>query len=74
MHLKHFYAHNIYDYKASFSFFSFHHGCSTTGISLFILHSMKLGAPALLLTFRKDKPRKICITTVAYLLLSFHHA
>lgn len=43
----------------------------TTGISLFILHSIKIGAAALLLTLAKDKPGKNCITTVAYLFAVF---
>lgn len=34
-----------------------------------MLHSIILGAAALLLTLAKDKPGKICITTVAYLSL-----
>lgn len=66
MSLKHFYAHNkvirlLFFFVSSWSL--------TTGISLFILHSIKLGAAALLLTLAKDKPGKICITAVAYLSL-----
>lgn len=57
--------------KLFFLFFLLSSWLLTTGISLFILHTINPGAAALLFTLAKDKLGKICIATVAYLFAVF---